>query len=235
MIVNTTAPISIENLKLYFTDKSVQYNINYKQSQLQGSKLLTYLSNLDIPSNVDLSECSNDEIYSLLEDYLTSKVIVNVRSLELLTIFILKQYKQIIPLVDKDFIEKNKNILELWVCKLDSLTLYNMDCVSDTFNDFVNQFEKDDTDDATGINFVSLLKHEDTFSLYEVIDKKSLKYYTKYFNDYMFKGKNLYTYWANENNPLFLLTFSIAEGNITSDEYNAAMRTELQQLQEIQK
>ena len=28
----------------------------------------------------------------------------------------------------------------------------------------------------------------------------------------MFKGKNLYSYWANDNNPLFLLTVSIANG-----------------------
>lgn len=235
MIVNTTAPISIENLKLFFTDKSVQYNIDYKESQLKGSKLLTYLSNLDIPSNIDLSGCSNEEIYDLLKEYLNSKVIVNVASLELLTIFILKQYKEIIPIMDKEFIEENKNILDLWVSKLDSLTLYNMYSVSDTFIEFLDSFEKDDTDDTVGINFVSLLKHEDTFSLYEKIDKNSLKYYTKYFNDYMFKGKNLYTYWANENNPLFLLTFSIAEGNITSQQYNDAIKTELQQLQEIQK
>ena len=28
----------------------------------------------------------------------------------------------------------------------------------------------------------------------------------------MFRGKNLYSYWANENNPLFLITFGISEG-----------------------
>ena len=28
----------------------------------------------------------------------------------------------------------------------------------------------------------------------------------------MFKGKNLYEYWATENNPLFLISFGISEG-----------------------
>jgi len=30
----------------------------------------------------------------------------------------------------------------------------------------------------------------------------------------MFKGNNLFSYWANENNPMFLLTWGIASGNI---------------------
>jgi hypothetical protein len=28
----------------------------------------------------------------------------------------------------------------------------------------------------------------------------------------MFKGQNLYSYWATENNPLFLITFGISNG-----------------------
>jgi hypothetical protein len=234
--MDVTAPISIENLKAYFVDKDIKYNIIYKDSSLKGSKLLTYLSNLEIPCNIDFKGCSDEDIYSLLEDYLNSKLLVNIESLEFLTIFMLKQHKGLIDKKDFIFLDKNKEVLDSWVSKLDSMTLYNMKIVSnDAFDQFLNSFEKDETEDTSGVNFVSLFKRTDMFSLYEKIDVKNLKHYTKYFNEYMFKGKNLYTFWANENNPLFLLTFSIAEGIVKSDTYNEALKEDLKQLQETVK
>jgi hypothetical protein len=47
----------------------------------------------------------------------------------------------------------------------------------------------------------------------------------------MFKGKNLYSYWANENNPMFLLTFNIAEGTITGDEYFANIKETIKEIE----
>jgi len=54
-IVETTAPIAIEDLKKYFADKETFYLINYKDSELKGEKLLTYLSNLDVPADIKFS------------------------------------------------------------------------------------------------------------------------------------------------------------------------------------
>jgi hypothetical protein len=36
----------------------------------------------------------------------------------------------------------------------------------------------------------------------------------------MFKGKNLFSFWANENNPLFLLTWGIANNIHNERELN---------------
>ena len=47
-----------------------------------------------------------------------------------------------------------------------------------------------------------------------------VKNYTKYFKEYMFKGKSLFEYWANASNPLFLMTWAVAEGKFDSKEYN---------------
>ena len=49
-VIKTIAPIAIEDLKKYFLDKSITYNIDYTNSKIKGTKLLTYISNLDIPS-----------------------------------------------------------------------------------------------------------------------------------------------------------------------------------------
>ena len=40
----------------------------------------------------------------------------------------------------------------------------------------------------------------------------------------------MYSYWANENNPLFLLTYGIAEGLVTGVSYNTAKQKTIEEL-----
>jgi len=228
-IVNTAVPISIEDLKKFFTDKNTFYMINYKDSKLKGSKLLTYLSNLEIPCDIDLN-LDDEEKYQLLKDYMSSPMIVNIKSLELLTIDVLSEAKGLLDNNHKAFIGENTELINDWISKLDSLTIYNMHVVGNKeFKDFVNQFPVSDKDDLIGVNFVSLLKHESFYSFYAKIHQDKLKFYNHYFNDYMFKGKSLFSYWANENNPLFLLTYGIAEGLVDSQKYNEAKRQTIEE------
>ena len=219
-IIETTAPISIDNLKHYFVDKTTFYVINYKDSSLKGAKLLTYLSNLDIPCDIDFKECPLSEYHDILKDYLHSSMIVNVSALENAIINIIHQAKGLTPVLDNQFIKENKEILDKWISKLESLTLYNMYIVKDNpFQEFINSFQVDETKEMVGINFISLLKHKELYSFYQNVEQNRLKFYSHYFNEYVFKGKNLFSFWANENNPLFLLTYGIAEGLVKNDEY----------------
>jgi len=212
MIIETKAPIAIDDLKKHFTEKDVSYLIDYKNSELKGEKLLTYLSNLDLPcdlKNID---------YDLVKDYFHTKSIVNVKELEEWTIDILHVYKN----VDKSlyhgphskFISENLDIVEKWVKKLDSLSLFNMYIVEkDAFKEYVEGHPTDDTVSLEGINFVSILKNTRFFEYYGKVDEKNLTYYPKYFKEYMFRGKNLFEFWANPNNPMFLLTWDTVRGN----------------------
>jgi hypothetical protein len=135
------------------------------------------------------------------------------------------------PISDKQFIEDNQEILGKWISKLESLSLYNMHIVKDeTFKEFVDSFEIDESKELIGVNFISLLKHRNFYSFYGNMDQKRLKFYSHYFDDYMFKGKNMYSYWANENNPLFLLTYGIAEGLVTGVSYNTAKQKTIEEL-----
>lgn len=229
--VETVAPISIENLKKYFTDKTTFFVINYKDSTLKGAKLLTYLSNLDIPCDIDVKGCTEEECYELIKEYLNSTMIVNIPSLEKAVTNILHQAKGLVEKQDSKFIEDNNEIINKWISKLESLSLYNMYIVGDeNFKSFVESFEKDDSSDLIGVNFISLLKNGYFYSFFGNTDQRSLKFYTHYFNDYMFKGKNMYSFWANENNPLFLLTYGIAEGMITGESYNSAKQKTIEEL-----
>lgn len=230
-IVETVAPIPIDNLKKYFTDKTTFFVIQYNESSLKGSKLLTYLSNLDVPCDISFSGCNEEDCYSLIKEYLHSTMIVNIPSLERAVNSILHQRKGLTPLLDGKFIEDNSIILDKWISKLESLSLYNMYIVeNEHFKEFIDGFEKDDSSDLIGVNFISMLKNEYFYSFYGNTNQKNLKFYEHYFNDYMFKGKNMYSYWANQNNPLFLLTYGIAEGMITGETYNSAAKQSLEEL-----
>jgi len=208
-IIETKAPLPIDDIKKYFTDKSIFYNVDYDKCNLKGSKLLTYLSNLDLPC--DIKNIDDNLIF----DYLNSISLVTIPSLEKKVIQILLEFKGILKNeLYKDFIEKNKDILQKWVNKLESLRLYNMFMLnSPEFKNYVESFPKDETKDISGINFVSLLKNEEFYLFYNILNTNNdLKYYVNYFNDYMFKGKNLFAYWSSDKNPLFLLTWAIVNG-----------------------
>ena len=231
-IINTTAPISIEDLKKFFSDKTSFFIIKYKDSSLKGSRLLTYLSNLDIPCDIDFEGCSELECFDMIKDYLHSAMIVDISSLENAAINILHQAKGLINVHDKNFIEENQEMINKWVSKLESLTLYNMHIIKDeSFNQFIESFEKDESKELIGVNFISLLKHETFYSFYQNIDHNRLKFYTNYFNEYMFRGKNMYSYWATDKNPLFLLTYGIAENLIDGNAYNLAKQKTIQELE----
>jgi hypothetical protein len=206
-IIETVVPISIENLKKYFNNKETFYLIDCKNSELKGNKLLTYLSNLDLPSDV------KDPDLELVKDYLNNSSLVNINSLENIVIDILLEYKGILKTDNyKNFIKENENIISIWSNKLDSLSIFNMYIVKlEEFKNYAEGFKKDDTKNLEGINFVSLLKHERFYLFYNKLNT-DIKFYTHYFNDYMFRGKNLYEFWATSKNPMFLLTWGIAQG-----------------------
>jgi hypothetical protein len=46
----------------------------------------------------------------------------------------------------------------------------------------------------------------------------------------MFKGQNLYSFWANENNPMFLLTWGIAVGEVAPDEYVTLLKESIKEI-----
>lgn len=228
-IITTTAPIALDELKKYFANKETGFLIDYTNSQLQGSKLLVYVSNLDLP--IDIENFDN----ALLKEYFHSVSLVSIPSLEIAAIKVLFEYRNLIDTSEyQSFIEENKDIIELWARKLDSLTLYNLSTVaSDELKEYAQSFPENSTDSLEGINFISILKHEPFFEWYGTVDNSSLEYYSKYFNEYMFKGKSLYSFWATENNPMFLLTFGIATGTLKTDEYLTARENSIKEQTDV--
>lgn len=216
-IITTTAPIGLEDLKKHFNDKSVSYVIDYANSKLKGKKLLTYISNLDLPIDISFDP-NTEEGQELIKDYLESTFLVNVSSLEKAVIETLFVYR--FEDSKNDFIKENKELLDLWARYLDSATLFNLYVVQeDTLKEFVKQQPEEKFDVIKGINFVHAFKYCDFFAFYQKIEPTNLKFMPQLFDEYIFKGKNLYSYWANENNPMFLITWGIASGELNVNEY----------------
>ncbi len=120
-IIETIVPIPLENLKKYFTDKDTFYLIDYEKSELKGKKFLTYLSNLDLPTDI-----KNPDL-ELVKEYLHSISLLNISSLENIIIDILFEYKSISKENKyKNFIDENKDIISKWREKLESLSIFNL-------------------------------------------------------------------------------------------------------------
>jgi hypothetical protein len=235
-IIETPAPISIENLKNYFVDDTTYFNIDYKNSTIKSSKILIYLSNLDVPCDIVYSDI-DDEFLELLKEYFHSKSLVKLSNLEIAALevilgvrgFINEDFQNGILNLKQinSFYNDNKEIVDSWLKVLDSLPLFNMKTIqSPEIQEFVDTFPLDDTEDLTGLNFVNLLKYPEFFMYYGNMNMDNVTNYRTYFTEYIFKGKNLYSFWANENNPMFLITLGIADGNLTGNEIPDAIQKE---------
>ena len=231
-VIKTIAPIAIQDLKLYFTDKSTFYHIDYANSALKNAKLLVYLSNLDLPCDLIIDQVSA-EFKELLVAYLHHPLVVNLPLLENAAIDMLLESKGLGSFGYADFIAENADIIKHWTQVLDSLTLYNLYTInSPELKDFVTAHPINETSTAEGINFVSLLKNDKFYDFYAKVDSGNLQFYKNYFDLTMFKGANLYSYWANGANPMFLLTYGVAQGLVKPDEYVEAKNTSLKELQD---
>jgi|JYMV01.1.fsa_nt_gi hypothetical protein len=204
-IIETAAPISMDNLKLYFKDKdNTQFLIT--NSDLANDKLINYLSNIGIP--FDLAVIDND----ILKAYLESEYVIKCKALEEATSVILLEYKGLIDTnIHEEFISNNLEIVQKWASILDSLTIYNMYIIQDkSIQKYATDFP---TDSGTiGINFVNILTEDFYTSYFNSIDRSSLKFYDRFFKGPLSAKIELYTKWATENNPLFLITWAVASG-----------------------
>lgn len=223
--IKTTAPISLENLKQYFTDKSTSYLVDYQNSKLQGQKLLTYIGNLDLNCDLEVSDILDPGFQELLKIYFNSTTLVNIPALERSAMAVLFRFKGLSDLDTLDnFINENIEIVTAWVNKLDSLVLFNTWIIQDEgARAEVLSYPEDTTESVEGINWVSMLKHEDFYYFYTHVDFGSLRNYSKYFNDNLFKGRNLYSFWATEKNPMFIITWGILEQKINSKEWTTLL------------
>ena len=234
-VKDTVAPIPIELLKEYFSDDSIVFKINYADSLLKGDKLITYLSNLDVPTILSgFDSVSKEDKFSLVKDYMNSKLIVNSIELEVCVLKILYEaseldffasYDGIDNILSKaevdEFCKENKDVIDKWLTILASCSLYAIYCVNELAETVTSEYEHIDDYDYCGVNFVQLFKHEIAQDI--MTAPKTGYYFEKQFNEPMFKGKNMFYYWETDANTLAIISWGISSGEIKFDELNSAL------------
>lgn len=232
---DTVAPIPIELLKEYFSDDSIVFNIDYEKSLLKGDKIITYLSNLDVPCKLTgFDNVSLEDKMSLVRDYMNSNLIINSNELEVCVLKILhnaaiydfvRRYDVQDILDEKEieiFCEKNKEIIHKWLVMLASCSVYAIYSIEDFKDKVKEEFETIDDYDYCGVNFVQLFKYEDTQVLLTNQDL-NVYYFEKQFNEPMFKGANIFYYWQTEENTMAIMAWGISTGEIKHGEFYSAI------------
>lgn len=231
MIRNTIAPIPIEDLKAYFENKEITFIIDYNNSTLKGEKLLTYLSNLDVPCDINFKGTKQEDVNEFLVSYMSTRMLVKLQSLELTVLQIvlasieidqgsLYSNKLLSFVEAKDFVQQHNELVHRWIVALASGSVYNLNCVvDDAVKESLKQFTKVEDDQYCGINYVNLYKYEDVFELFPHVPLQDRLFLTKQFEEPMFKGEPMYNYWFVPGNTVALISEAVAEGLWDSNKY----------------
>ena len=132
----------------------------------------------------------------------------------------------------EDFIAENLDIVERWCTMLDSSSVFNMSCLGiPEFDEFIEQtFEEIDDPDYVGINYVNVYKLQWIGYYIGSIgtpEQTKAYYFKNQFNEYRFKGKNMFHYFNTDANWLSIQTQVIAAGK-----FDEVFPDELRQLNE---
>jgi hypothetical protein len=211
-----TAPLSIEQIKEHFTNKNIQFLIDVSKSQLKDHVLITYLSNLELPCELKFSNCSNDEIKTLLKAYMESKSLLNSLNLKYLSAQIVLDSVGYDSdslfggaLLDKkerqSFISENSQLVDSWAQFVSSSIIFAVSSYPalEEHYKFKSSMPQITDLDAVGYNVVNLFGIPGFMeSFYSMPMKFQPHYYKAQFDEYIYKGKNFFHYYQNDNNIL---------------------------------
>jgi hypothetical protein len=201
--IHTIAPIPMADLRRKFSE-DVEYVIDYANSKHKGKALITYLSNLAIRCTIDVTDF--DEACDLLAVYMEIPTLVDLPDLEDFAFHMMLAFNGKVSGLDFDpapFIEKHREILTTWKRRLDSLPLFALHTTG-KYADYIKSFPEDTDSSLAGINFVNMMKHPEFVFYTEGADQSTYTWNEKFFNEYIFAGKNMFHFFAVPTNPLFI-------------------------------
>jgi len=215
-----TLPLSPENMVEFFKDKDQVYEINVSDTlaDMTERAMMMYISNLGLKCAFDHVSSTMMEEYMVMKNFLESPMLTAIHA----NIIYFLKYQEIpytIALEDFDieaiikFIDEHEDLVIEQAVFLDSFLLYITTCKE---GEVIPVGQPVDTElhDELGFSIIKLLNHEDFMIVFSKtippLDEQT--YYTQYFDEYMFKGKNLF-YYANTS-PMFGMIKAIQDGQI---------------------
>lgn len=233
-----TLPLSPDQLAEFFKDKSTIYTIDFKKSikVFQEKALLMYLSNLGICCDI------NNVNSELIKQYITLQQFPNIPSLLKIhanILYYVKYKKLLYPHMESlfnqqqiiEFCLNNTDIVAEQLQFLDSMILYLLTRITDKSLDQQESqdIEKltdisktqqyttlidDQLHDSIGFTLIQLITFEDFLICYSANQTplNEQVYYTRFFDDNIYQGKNLFHY-ATKSSFFGLLQLIISSQN----------------------
>ena len=205
-IRQVTVPLAIESIKEFFQDKEIKFIVDYDNSKIKNQIFLTYVSNLDIPVDLKISDNFDEDVmFTLLDHYMTVKTITDIPYLNTLVEQIILRAAgndSIGHLTAEQadrYIETRPETIAMWLAFLNSIPLYM--CYS--FKELNDEDKVEgnsqiiDDDKAVGLNVVNLLHSSFMIQFFSTdISNNEPFWFRQQFESYMFKGKSLYEFVA---------------------------------------
>lgn len=188
--------------------------VSYSKSKpMRSIGFLSYISNLEIDADLELSETTFEELSELLNAYMTTKQLCRIDVLNLLTAkcifeFIGIDTTSIIVMSDlpdnfiRLFIEENKELLTKYFIFISSLVGFGEKILHD--NSYVTEqpiYEGViDTNDWVGTNVVYLFEIPSFFEIFFSVEgiEYPKMYFRVQFEDMCYNGRNLYHYFYDK-------------------------------------
>ena len=241
-------------MKQFIVDPTMTLTVDYKNSKLKGRTLLIYCTNVNIANiDLDFKDCTQDEKFELIDAYITHTSTVSIMRLTECVIRLLtyakgidlpEEYQRILSfgmssLSDEEIVEycsddlRREHLIAL-LHILDSIPLYLLTtntAFEETYGKPSDVFTAIDDIKYTGYTFVNLLNHPVFLLTYYTAPFSSEnRYFVQQFEEALYGGKTLYTYFVNnENNYLLALFDALFTGKLTPEffaEMSAALTAE---------
>jgi hypothetical protein len=227
-VIKTNVPIPVTTLRAVIGDPDVILDVDLSASKDKVAPLqaLIYLSNLELPVDVTFL---GEDVLEVVDAYLNLPTLLKCPQLETLVLEVVLHIKGLAECswVTDQWIKEHLEILGKWLSLIDSMSLYVMTTFQDEkLQSVVDVYPTDDTSDTKGINFVHLFDNPLFPIALGAVNEGLVKNYTKYFNDYMFKSKNLFHFWAIPENDVYLMSLTFSDAEVVTDtEFDGLMST----------
>lgn len=230
-IRHVAAPLEINQIKEFFENKELFFVVSYQESKIKGNMLLTYLSNLDLPFEIDLRNTDKNEKFELIKNYMETRNINNSGVLKTAVAQIILEFKgldfnEVLEMgvlnreECKEFCEKYAELLKKWNLFLTSTLVYFLTSVKELEEkyNFKTSFKEVDDAHFIGTNVVQMFSVPYFMeAFFSCPNDAEVCYFPHQFEEYMFKGKNLFNYFFCPENTLLLIFSSVLSGETTME------------------
>lgn len=231
-----TVPFPADKIREYFGDKSLFFIANYSESKLKGGAFLTYLSNINIPSDVKFNTpISYDEYAEVMKAYMEQPGVVSAAGLHVMAAEMLLVAKGLpyerspyaLPIdseVILKFIQEYKYLVENWLHFIDSTQVFALRSIK-ALNDHYKpeeRFPVVEDRSYVGSNIAQLFRIPEFIAVYFAIEGATYKlsYFKDQFEEYMFKNETLAKYFGSHNNFAALYFSHYATGLFKPEDVN---------------